>query len=80
MDAKILFCRLTISSEPLSVNEASLLSNVVRAYLEKLAADQAILRNPLTDQTVATCSDQANSSFGWRAAAKRTNVARFQSR
>ena len=41
---------------PLSVNEASLLSNVVRAYLEKLAADQAILRNPLTDQTVATAA------------------------
>src|SRR5262249_31635261 len=41
---------------PLSVNEAALLSNVVRAYLEKLAADQAILRNPLTDQTVATAA------------------------
>ena len=39
---------------PLSVNEASLLSNVVRAYLEKLASDQAILRNPLTDQGVET--------------------------
>jgi protein involved in polysaccharide export with SLBB domain len=38
----------------LSVGEASLLSNVVRAYLEKLAADQAILRNPLVDQSVAT--------------------------
>jgi protein involved in polysaccharide export with SLBB domain len=37
---------------PLSVGEASLLSNVVRAYLEKLAADQAILRNPLVDQSV----------------------------
>ncbi len=41
---------------PLSVNEASLLSSVVRAYLEKLAADQAILRNPLTDQSVATAA------------------------
>lgn len=41
---------------PLSVNEASLLSNVVRAYLEKLAADQAILRNPLVDQGVVTAA------------------------
>jgi protein involved in polysaccharide export with SLBB domain len=39
---------------PLSVGETSLLSNVVRAYLEKLAADQAILRNPLVDQSVVT--------------------------
>lgn len=38
---------------PLSVGEASLLSSVVRAYLEKLANDQAILRNPLIDQNVA---------------------------
>ena len=38
---------------PLSVGETSLLSNVVRAYLEKLAGDQAILRNPLIDQNVA---------------------------
>lgn len=38
---------------PFSVGEVSLLSNVVRAYLEKLAADQAILRNPLVDQNVA---------------------------
>jgi len=37
---------------PLSVGEVSLLSNVVRAYLEKLAADQAILRNPLVDQSI----------------------------
>lgn len=36
----------------LSVSESSLLSNVVRVYLEKLAADQAILRNPLMDQNV----------------------------
>lgn len=39
---------------PLSVGEVSLLSNVVRAYLEKLAADQAILRNPLVDQSIVT--------------------------
>ncbi|MBN9546617.1 MAG: SLBB domain-containing protein [Alphaproteobacteria bacterium] len=39
---------------PISVGEASLLSNVVRAYLEKLAADQAILRNPLVDQNIVT--------------------------
>lgn len=39
---------------PLSSGEASLLSNVVRAYLEKLAADLAILRNPLIDQSVVT--------------------------
>ena len=39
---------------PFSVSEASLLSNVVRAYLEKLTADQAILRNPLVDQQVVT--------------------------
>jgi len=39
---------------PLSVSEVSLLSNVVRAYLEKLAADQAILRNPLVDQNIVT--------------------------
>jgi polysaccharide export outer membrane protein len=39
---------------PLSVSEVSLLSNVVRAYLEKLAADQAILRNPLVDQSIVT--------------------------
>jgi polysaccharide export outer membrane protein len=39
---------------PLSSREASLLSNVVRTYLEKLAADQAILRNPLVDQSVVT--------------------------
>lgn len=37
---------------PISLNEASLLSGVVRAYLEKLATDQAILRNPLIDQNV----------------------------
>jgi polysaccharide export outer membrane protein len=37
----------------LSVGESSLLSSVVRAHLEKLAADQAILRNPLIDQNVA---------------------------
>lgn len=41
---------------PISVNEASLLSNVVRAYLEKLATDQTILRNPLIDQNVATAA------------------------
>jgi polysaccharide export outer membrane protein len=41
---------------PLSVGEASLMSNVVRAYLEKLAADQAILRNPLIDQNVAAAA------------------------
>lgn len=41
---------------PLSMGEASLLSSVVRAYLEKLAADQAILRNPLTDQAVVTAA------------------------
>ena len=41
---------------PLSVNEVSLLSNVVRAYLEKLAADQAILRNPLIDQSTTTAA------------------------
>jgi protein involved in polysaccharide export with SLBB domain len=35
----------------LSVREASLLSHVVRAYLEKLAVDQAASRNPLSDQT-----------------------------
>lgn len=35
---------------PLTVSETSLLSNVVRAYLEKLAADQNALRNPLMDQ------------------------------
>ncbi|MES2256293.1 MAG: SLBB domain-containing protein [Pseudomonadota bacterium] len=45
---------------PLSVGEASLLSNVVRAYLEKLAADQAILRNPLVDQSVATSATRPN--------------------
>jgi protein involved in polysaccharide export with SLBB domain len=39
---------------PFSVSEASLLSNVVRAYLERLTADQAILRNPLVDQQVVT--------------------------
>lgn len=43
---------------PLSVGEASLLSNVVRAYLEKLAADQAILRNPLIDQNVAAAASR----------------------
>lgn len=41
---------------PLSVGEASLLSSVVRAYLEKLAGDQAILRNPLIDQGVVTAA------------------------
>lgn len=41
---------------PLSVSEASLLSSVVRAYLEKLASDQAILRNPLIDQGVVTAA------------------------
>ncbi len=41
---------------PLSVSEASLLSSVVRSYLEKLASDQAILRNPLVDQNVATAA------------------------
>jgi len=41
---------------PISVSEASLLSDVVRAYLEKLATDQAILRNPLIDQGVANAA------------------------
>ncbi len=35
----------------LSVRETSLLSQVVRAYLEKLAVDQAASRNPLSDQS-----------------------------
>lgn len=35
----------------LSVREASLLSHVVRAYLERLAVDQAASRNPLNDQS-----------------------------
>ncbi|MES2294548.1 MAG: SLBB domain-containing protein [Pseudomonadota bacterium] len=43
---------------PFSVSEASLLSSVVRAYLEKLAGDQAILRNPLIDQSVAAAASR----------------------
>ncbi len=51
---------------PLSVGEASLLSSVVRSYLEKLTADQAILRNPLVDQgaVTATTSPRLPSAGG----------------
>lgn len=56
---------------PLTVSEASLLGSVVRAYLEKLADDQAVLRNPLIDQGATSVTPKlpaavvsANSAAG----------------
>jgi len=49
---------------PFSVGESSLLSSVVRAYLEKLTSDQQILRNPLIDQNVVAAARPALSTTG----------------
>jgi protein involved in polysaccharide export with SLBB domain len=53
---------------PLSVNEAQLLSFVVKTYIDKLAYDQARIRNPLEAQRADTAA-QAQATIGGPAGA-----------
>ena len=59
---------------PISVNEAQLLSFVVKTYLDKLALDQARIRNPLEAQRADTAA-QVQAAVGTNPGTNNTVVA-----